>query len=163
MSGDIEDFLRRAAQRRAQRLQTPQQPTPRRQASPPPQILDAEVVPDGQAARPQVLRGASVSEHVSEHIQAGVFDQEIAKLGQEVDREDEQMDAHLHNVFEHSLGQLGSKTAAAAESTLDDDAQPPSGQPTTQAAQLLALLSSPASVRQAIILSEILQRPEDRW
>ena len=156
MAGDIEDFLRRAAQRRAGR-QAPQQPAP----PPDIQILDAEVINE-QVPQAQILSGGSVDQHVSQHIADGVFDDRLAQLGQEVDRSDDLMEAHLQEHFEHDLGQLGAKTAAAAESTLDDDS-PKAPPPPIQPGDFARMLCDPASIRQAIILSEILTRPEDRW
>ncbi len=164
MAGDIEEFLRRAAQRRAQQ----QQPQPRPPAAPPKaqrpkpapprpvEILDAEVI------EPDVSRGSSVEAHVKEHIRAGVFDEEISHLGEDVGKSDDRMEAHLHQVFEHDLGALGARTSAAADSSLDDDS-PSQRQPPSKPTDFLALLQNPASIRQAIILSEILTRPSDRW
>jgi hypothetical protein len=71
-------------------------------------------------------------------------------------------------VFDHNLSQLESvagETAAPpvaaepaelAEPTIADI-------PITSAAGLAALLASTESVRQAIVLNEILHRPEERW
>ena len=76
MAGDIEDFLRRAAQRRQQRQAPAQQrPAP----APSPEILDAEVI-DETPRKPQVLRGGSVGEHVTEHISEGVLDERLSHL-----------------------------------------------------------------------------------
>lgn len=173
MAGDIEDFLRRAAQRRAQQQgtkpqsrgpQAPPPPTQRPKPAPsrPVEILDAEVIDESGSVAPHVLRGSSVEAHVKEHIRANVFDEAVSHLGEEVDRSDDRMEAHLHEVFEHQLGALGARTSKAAESTLDDDAPGQKRQP-PRPTNYLELLQNPASVRQAIILSEILARPLERW
>ncbi|MDA1054606.1 MAG: hypothetical protein O3C40_29595 [Planctomycetota bacterium] len=170
MAGDIEEFLRRAAQRRAQQQQQspkpqvrpPQGQRPKPAPPRPVQILDAEIIQEVEIIEPRVLSGSSVAEHVKDHIREGVFDEQLSHLGEEVDRSDDRMEAHLHQVFEHDLGQLGARTSTASDSSLDDDSpgqRPQAAKPTN----FLALLQNPASIRQAIILSEILARPSDRW
>lgn len=165
MAGDIEDFLRRAAQRReqkpapVQRQPAPQQPAPRQ----PQRLVEPEIVEEIQIIEPDILRGETVAEHVSGHIQTAGFEERLSHLGEDVDHSDDRMEAHLHDVFEHDLGQLGAKTSIAEESTLDDDSPPPKGPARLSTADVLAMLSQPDSIRQAIILTEILNRPEDRW
>jgi hypothetical protein len=64
------------------------------------------------------------------------------------------MAAHLHQVFDHKLGQLRSSAtepAAAEPNKLAAD---------MTADQVLRMLRSPASVRDAIVLAEVLKRPE---
>jgi hypothetical protein len=178
MAGDIEEFLRRAAQRRAQQQQQgPQKPqarTPQPQARPPQpqrpkpapprpvQVLDAQIIDEVEVVEPHVLQGGSVEAHVKQHMREGVFDERLSRLGEEVDQSDDRMEAHLHEVFEHQLGTLGARTARAADSTLDDDSPGQKRKPVPPK-NYLALLQNPASIRDAIILSEILARPTDRW
>lgn len=168
MAGDIEEFLRRAAQRRAQQQQprppaaSPQGQRPKPMPPRPIEILDAQIIDDVEIIEPHVLHGSSVAEHVQSHIREGVFDESLARLGEEVDQSDDRMEAHLHQYFEHDLGALGTRTAATADSTLDDDSPGQRPQP-VKPTNFLELLRNPASVRQAIILSEILTRPADRW
>ena len=168
MAGDIEEFLRRAAQRRAQQQKPrPQTPPPQAQrpkpAPPrPAEILHAEIIDDIEIIEPDVLQGGSVEAHVKQHIRDGVFDEELSHLGEDVDKSDDRMEAHLHEYFEHDLGALGARTSAAADSSLDDDS-PGQRRPPVKPTDYLALLQNPASIRQAIILSEILTRPSDRW
>jgi hypothetical protein len=85
-------------------------------------------------------------------------------LGKEVAEADDQIDAHLHQVFDHRVGKLAAVPGEAAK--------PPA--PAVPAAESLAMeepasafafdfLSQPESLCQAVILNEILQRPEQRW
>ena len=163
MTGDIEDFLRRAAQRRV-----PQ--PPRARPAPPPQpeiqnlgdedVVDAYVIED-----PGILSGHDVGDHVSQHINTSKFGERISHMGEEIDRADDRMEAHLHDYFEHKMGDLGAKTSRVSDSTLDDDS-PGQGGPATQKPppfNIQKLLRSPAGIRDAIVLSEILRKPEDRW
>lgn len=164
MAGDIEEFLRRAAQRRAQQQNQPQAPRPK-PVPPRPrpvEILNAEVLDDIEIIEPHLSQGGSVAEHVQDHMRAGVFDEQVSRLGEDVDRSDDRMEAHLQAYFEHDLGVLGARTSAAADSILDDDSTGQKRQP-VKPTNYLELLSNPASIRQAIILSEILARPADRW
>lgn len=155
MVDPIEEFLRRAAQHRQRK-------------APEEEIIDAEVLEDDEILEPEplaettrgILSGGGVAEHVEQHIGSASFDQRVAKLGAVVDAADDRMEAHLHDVFEHRLGQLGARTSAAAASTLDDD----SGKPAEQARlDITQLFRTPDNIRNAILLHEILQRPEHRW
>lgn len=166
MAGDIEEFLRRAAQRRAP------QPPP---ASPPPQptrqvqmlddadVVDADVVEAYPVEDPGILTGHDVGAHVAQHIDTADFGERISHLGEVVDNADDRMEAHIHGFFEHKLGDLGAHTSRAADSTLDDDSPSQGGPADKQkipAFNIQRLLSSPASIRDAIILSEVLRKPE---
>jgi hypothetical protein len=86
----------------------------------------------------------------------------VSTLSSSLEKADEQEEARVHNVFDHTLGQFGGGIAA-------DDAEQPSSQPgaaalpASAAAGLAVMLADRANVRTAIVLSEILQRPEHRW
>ena len=67
------------------------------------------------------------------------------------------MNERLHGVFDHSLGQLQEAPSDTSSGAASPTEPPP------LAASLLAALSSPENIRQAIILNEVLQRPEGRW
>lgn len=169
MAGDIEEFLRRAAQRRAQQQGKPQPPPartpPARKPAPRPQpsrVHEAEIIDEVEIVDPDVFHGTSVADHVSQHMRAGVFDERISHLGEDVDASDDRMEEHLHEYFEHDLGQLGARTSAAADSILDDDSPGQQRKPATPV-DYLALLRNPNAIRQAIILNEILSPPTDRW
>ena len=104
---------------------------------------------------PQVER---LAEHVKNYFASEERPAAAERLGKNVAQAESQFDQHVHQVFDHQLGQLG---AANAES-------PPSGDvpievPPTFAAGLVAMLSSAESLGQAIVLSEIIRRPEERW
>jgi hypothetical protein len=165
MAGDIEEFLRRAAQRREGKSAPapPRQPPRPQPPRPEPRVLEAELIEEIEIVQPDILSGESVEAHVAQHIGSSGFAERLSHLGEDVDTADDRMEAHLHGYFEHDLGQLGAKTSVAEDSTLDDDSpagmkdEPPS---TTDFAKLLA---NPASLRDAIIVSEIFKRPEDRW
>jgi hypothetical protein len=74
---------------------------------------------------------------------------------------DDVMEAHLKEVFDHRLGSLQqldkiAATASAAKKAAADKAIPaPIG--------FAAMLANSRSLREAIVLNEILKRPDDRW
>jgi hypothetical protein len=79
-----------------------------------------------------------------------------------VDLADEKMAAHMQQVFGHELGALADTSDAIhekAESKKDSEGV---DIPTTSHA-VRDILAQPASVRQAVILSEILRRPQLPW
>jgi len=171
MAGDIEDFLRRAAQRRAPQ---PQAPPARRAPQPPPDVqilgdddvIDADIVDAYPVEDPGILTGQDVGQHVSQHINTADFGERISHLGEVIDNADERMEAHMHDYFEHALGDLGATTSRASDSTLDDDGAPqgsPGAIKKRPPFNFRKLLRSPSSIRDAIVLSEILRRPEDNW
>jgi hypothetical protein len=170
VADEIDEFLRRAAQRRGG-VQPAQpsgaQPAPaaaaKPPAPPPPKPIQAEVVPEG--AKPV---GGQVTEHVQRYLDAQEFTRRAGELGEEAAQTDQQVDQHLHQVFDHSVSQLaGVPGESAAPPTA---AEPPELNdlsaleiPATFATGLGALLASPDSLRQAIVLGEVFRRPEERW
>jgi hypothetical protein len=151
MSNEIEEFLRRAAQRRAAR-------------QPPPdiEILDTPVDVEIVEAEPVVAE--DVATHVAKHLNTREFSERTSHLGEHVGMADDDMDAHLHQKFDHKLGRLG---GALKSQVSDSDAsayeQPQAAPASSGATEIAKLLRTPQNVRNAIVLSEILTRPEHRW
>jgi hypothetical protein len=118
-----------------------------------PKVVEAEVI-DAELAE----TGDSVSRHVSQHLRGA---EEIAahtrQLGAEVDSADEKLEAHLHQVFDHELGRLKNMASQTAATP------PPPPAPDVTAHELLTLLRSPESIRDAIVMAEVLRRPLERW
>ncbi|MDX1948418.1 MAG: hypothetical protein SFU86_23725 [Pirellulaceae bacterium] len=153
---EVEEFLRRAAARRAQaqgkRPRPPQQPAfnpppPPKFRPPEPQLVEAEVV-DAELADTNRV-GGLVARDLSGTEQIAA---QVKQLGAEVDLADDKMEAHLQQVFEHQVGRLKNRTAAAAAPLAE-----------ITSSDLAQMLKSPAQMRNAIVLSEILRRPEERW
>ncbi|HZN32599.1 MAG TPA: hypothetical protein VFB80_02230 [Pirellulaceae bacterium] len=175
MPDEVEEFLRRVAQMRAQaeaqaRAQQqrpkpqPAPPPPRPAAPPPP----ARLVPARQEMVPlepvevEIVDaelaeiGDSVGRHVTQHLRGT---EEIAEhtrhLGEEVDQADDKLESHLHQVFDHQLGKLKKTASTTAAAPYDS--------PASDMSELLQMLRSPKSVRDAIVMAEVLRRPDDRW
>ena len=169
---EIEAFLRRAAQQRGQ-AQRPPAPAMAQPAAPrtlvqrsdaaaaarraaaeavvPVEMVDEEEGPAG-------MRGVSVSEHVQRHLDTRDF-QQRANTITKVDLADEELEERLHQAFDHQVGTLASraeaKQAAAAASAAATATK-------VTASGVYAMLKDPNSLRNAIILQEILRRPEER-
>lgn len=162
MANDIADFLRRAAERYAQQ-QTG------RPASPvvleADIIDDAEVVEDAEVLDAGEASGEEVASHVRQHMDTSNFTRRAASLGASVDQSDDRMEAHLQQVFVHRLGNLSKREPAAAPVAPGPEKAAVVETPATKSAQstaaaLVAILRDPNQLRNAVLLSEILKRPE---
>jgi hypothetical protein len=180
MKDEVEEFLRRVAQLRAQAeaqaraqqqrpgFQPPQQPLappPQRMTPPPARLVPAqEEVVYLEPAEVEVVDaelaelGDDVGRHVAQHLRGG---QEIAahaqQLGAEVDRADDKLESRLHQTFDH---QLGSLRKTASDTAAVEHVKPA---PDVTSGDIRTMLTSPAKIRDAIVMAEVLRRPEDRW
>jgi hypothetical protein len=73
-----------------------------------------------------------------------------------IERGDAERERHRHQTFDHRLGQLSDAQA-------QEGGAPEAPQPTSPAGAIAALMRSAGGVQQAVILGEILNRPEVRW
>jgi hypothetical protein len=148
MADDLEAFLRQAARRRAAKKR------------PRIEILDesvteAEIIEPTKPARlVQPNRPSSTTQNKP----PSQFDSRAAELGKTVGLADDLLEARLHETFDHKLGDLGQRPSMAASS-------PPASKEEAESelAKLIKILRKPDSLRQAIILREIIDRPEHRW
>ena len=171
MARDIEEFLRRAAERRKQQQQK-QQPAQPRKPRRVVEAADIEIVDPIQIVEPvpskpprrvqqtprkprRSLREQSVSEHVQEHIDTSDVSEHAEHLGERIQRADDVISKRIHQKFDHDVGRLEDTP------TVQDDevASVVEDQASKMASDLLRMLSRPESVRQAIMISEILKRP----
>ena len=176
MPRDIEEFLKMAAKRRQQQKQQGGGPRAQRPASPPPQQQPPAQTP--KPARPQTRRPPvqpanedeiivlgtsttkspidpyrqSVSEHVKSHIDTSALGEHASHLGEEVGLADDKLEARLHSTFDHSVASLESSGKVRQVGGSDDDLN-------AVAIELVAMLRNPNSIRHAIILNEVLTRP----
>lgn len=160
----LEDFLRDIAEQQAAQ-QGRQRPAPRppvRQLRPAPKAepLDAEIV------ELEPFQEESVAKHVQRHINTADIRQHTAELGTQVAQESEKRQSQLREKFSHSVGSI---PGAGAGPGPGRDQQPVpttalvSTAGTTRPSEIVDLLRNPTSIRQAVILNEILTRPEHRW
>lgn len=182
MARDIEEFLRKAAERRAkqqgggQKQPAPQKPRrvePRRvEPIPEPIILDdIEIVEAKPVRRPvqhslkprrdevqaQVdMRNQSVEEHVRTHLDPTRVTQSAERLGERIASVHDEVDHRVHEHLDHDISKVDDKP------TITDDPSPAifGASDKSTAIRLRKLLSNPQEVGNAIILSEILKRPD---
>jgi hypothetical protein len=166
MADDLEAFLRQAAQRRAQRQSTaprPAAPTAPPAArppvsAPPPPSAPLTRTPAPPAAAPKVapprLTPVAQVSRVGTRVDTAGFEQRAEHLGEEVGLADEHMEAHITQKFDHRVGSMGTGESAQAGAGASELA--------LDAADLAALLQNPQTLRQAVLLSEILNPPHFR-
>jgi hypothetical protein len=149
MADDLEAFLRQAARRRAAKKR------------PRIEILDesvteAEIV---EPEKPTRLVQPNRPSSTTENKPPSQFDTRAAELGKTVGLADDLLEARLHETFDHQLGDLGKRPSIAAA------ASPPASSQDAESelAKLIQILREPDSIRQAIVLREIIDRPEHRW
>ncbi len=82
--------------------------------------------------------------------------QHASQLGAKVGMADEKLEARIHSKFDHDLSHLDEIYGDKKDSDEPTEGSAASG-------DIAEMLRNPQSVRQAIILSEILKRPLDRW
>jgi hypothetical protein len=168
MRDEVEEFLRRAAQRRAQaeakrreqvQPQQPQQrPAPVQRAPLRQQPMDLEPVVEIIEAE-EADATSRLSSSVAQHLRGpSEISRHAASLGAEVDQADDRLEARLQKTFDHKLGQLKDTTTAAPVKVALQ-----TGEAMAASMNLTRLLSNAQSIRNGIILSEILSRPEHRW
>lgn len=165
---ELEEFLRRAGgQPQARPLQQPGSPPPQRPASPPQQRPPARpptarplparpAIP--QPAAPQEIDELEVIESVADHVSSSV-----GGLRSQLEHRADQP-AGLAGDMNHRVRPASSGPVPAvplAEPVAQ--AEIVESLPATAAAGLAAMLADPGSLRQAILINEILQRPEHRW
>lgn len=170
LTREIEEFLQRASRRReGPRPATAGAPAPTDPAAgpfrpPKPQRREEPV--------PAQVVGESPATSVAEHVRRMVSPQ-FGRLGSDLHAEtdvtqaDDRIEQHLQSVFSHKASPLSDRSGETSQSPMAQEAPLPqdrvSRAPTRMAADLIAMLANRATLRQAVLLSEILNRPEARW
>jgi hypothetical protein len=144
MSGDLEDFLRRAAQRRQAKAAQQSQPAPKRQ---PPQYSDRRTERLVQARETDEVLTAEIVEDDPNSFSARLRRIEEAK--QAAAKAEAETAKKLAKARGKSIRSKSSSVAVAL-----------SVNPTQE---LIRMLRNSSGIRQAILLREILDRPEHRW
>lgn len=192
MARDIEEFLRRAAERRQQQQRNAgnpaPDPAPQQPARPTKPIerrpigarqpineieeIEVEIIEptlvsradrdnsmgslSGRAAKKTDMRHESVSEHVSRHLDTSRISEQTQSLGKRIASVHDEIDRDVHRHLDHDISVVDDKPTIT-----DDVRQSVVGEYKSPiAVELLQMLSNPKSIRQAIIMKEILTRPE---
>jgi hypothetical protein len=165
VQSEIEDFLRRASQKKSAGGTRPQQ-----RAKPARAIL-VEKPPRAELVRAEVVNdravGGKVEQHVKKYLDEEEFTRRTEKLGEDVAEADDKIERHLKSVFDHSLSKIAATpgvTASPPNAKLADSAPEITiAMPSIAADDVAALFGNPLSIRQAVIINEILNRPLERW
>jgi hypothetical protein len=158
---EIDEFLRRAAQKR----QATTVMSAERMAAPAARLAKEEQPVKAEVARPRPV-GGEVAEHVKKYLDERQFDQRAEKLGTDVAAADKKIEEHLKDVFGHGISKLAAQrgeTAAAPTPAPTGFFQDEVPALSTAGVGVASLLGNIDTLRQAIVLNEILQRPIDRW
>jgi hypothetical protein len=152
MSSDIDDFLRRVMERKQQKQAVPPVASPQ----PAPRVAPAEPMRASResptpAASPPL--GGGIAQHVARTMDTTDVTAHVEQLGSEVALADDKLESHLHQVFDHELSSIGGRTSSETAAAALASAQAP----------LREALRSPETLRQAILASEVLRRPEHLW
>lgn len=175
MARDIEDFLRRAAERRQQKAgggaptpppkEKPRQPVQRRPIEPrAAEPVEAKIVEPRpvQKRRPvkTSIRSGSVADHVQSHLDTSSIAEHAEQLGDRIANVYEQADTRVHEHLDHNLSKLDDRptvTGQAAPAIFGANSS-------NLAGELREVLSNPKTIGRAILIAEILKRPDfDRW
>ena len=170
LADEIGEFLRRATQRRGQAGQQPK----RAGGAPPARAQEGRRTRSSrpgrteQPAQPIPVEAEpadeSVAEHVQEHLKS-TFKRINPELGTEVAEADDKIEARLHQVFDHRVSLLSTVPGEAARPPAADQPGAPrrAAAAIPLAAAVAGIFANPATVSQAILIHEILRRPEERW
>lgn len=144
---EVEEFLRQVQGEQA----GPGGPPPQPSSTPTTRTREAQAEsPVETAFELEPARGAS-REHADKHVVASALLSREAMLGAEIGRADEKLEVHVPGNFHHQVGSLEHHEAQVV---------PTGGRQNTAAAEIAQLLRSPRGIRQVIVASEILRRPE---
>ena len=175
LNAEIEEFLRRASERQRDKPR-PQEatavPAPQRSKKPARRLVERPV-------QPEIIEEVAndrVSAHVEKHLTNREFANRAEHLTDDISRSDADMQQHFKQVFDHKVGRLadttssgrkapaGDLTSAGGVAQMTDTAPVVSDMSAATIGGGLALLiSDRQTLRQAILLNEILQRPTHRW
>lgn len=159
VAGELEEFLRRAA---GGGQQPARRPPPVPAAKPAARPMGRPVAAEPLVA--EVSDELEIVESVADHVSHSVGESRFRPPA----ADDSTQEDHVSRKFDHQMGQFDSSPekeahAAALAESESQAAKVVESMPSTAAAGLAAMLSSPTSLRQAILLKEILERPEHRW
>jgi hypothetical protein len=165
---EIDEFLRQAAEGRA-RVGPPSRPARPAASRPPARPPEAPVTAQVLDENDTDAVGDEVEKHVRKYLDTGEFSRRGKQLGEEVAQADEDFEQKAKQKFGHEVGHLAKKRGEAAkppepaEAVVVEDFSGATPVTTAVTSDLTAWFSRPELITQAIMMSEILQRPEDRW
>jgi hypothetical protein len=157
LNAEIEQFLKRANERRMEKARREAAPPSARPAATPPPRL-AEPATD---ATPPDRDFNAVEKSVKQHLGNRGFQERAEHLADDILRQEAEMQRHLEQAFSHQVGTLGGGESTTPKAAAQ--APPATADRAATAKALAGILANQADIRQAILLKELLERPTDRW
>lgn len=167
---EVEEFLRRVAQRRQQQAQqAARHNQPGTQAVPvsrvPPSsapLVDAVIVAEDAG-----VSGSNIVRNVRSHLDAQSFDERARHLGEGARLSEQRLERQVEQRFQNEVTTNSIRTATDSVSAIAP-MTPITGAigsttDATTASQIVNMLRNSESLRNAILISEVLNRPESRW
>lgn len=185
---EIQEFLRRAAQQRKETtarkepprtaagqrrpgtlrerspVARPTQPPPqtrppaRRYAEPMTEAVEIEVIEDGRSVGSLAEQASRKFSAEDKKFSTEELTSRAARLTDEIARADTERELHLRKMFGHQVGKLPTERSEVTGNQPAAAAVPPEA-----AAGTLGGLLQGGNLRYAVLLNEILSRPEHRW
>jgi hypothetical protein len=157
LEAELQEFLQRAADKRVEPAARPVaagSDAPRRSKR------KKSVAAAGPIIEAQAVDEPLRKRRIMPRVETSAFEQRAEQMTQ-VGRDDE-IQSRVHQVFDHQVGQLATGSATAQAAQPDASAETPQPDATT-AQELMVWLARTQSLRGAVVLNEILARPEHRW
>ncbi len=104
--------------------------------------------------------GDSVAGHVAQHLSPRDLQRRGSDFGRSVDEADDKLDSHLHDVFDHQVGNLSRGSTSQVNDEVQDAYEEKKARVHEPGVSIQDMLSNPETLRNAFILSEIFRRPE---
>ena len=139
MSRDLEEFLRMAAARRRMARNQGAKPAP-------PPIIEAEVIEEVQVISP-------LKPTITTRVNTRDIEEHVTQLGARVGAAGQKAEERIHEKFDHDVGRFDQ-----SQQKFSGPATAASKKP-GEASNLAQLFANPENLRQAIIMREILERP----
>ncbi len=156
---EVEKFLREVVKRR-------EVDGPARKVKP--REMEVELIPPEpeETRRLVEARPTEASERLKKRQQAeALAESRASKPQSNVEMADERMAKHMQEIFDHKVGSLRAEDVIESDAELSEMASIGEQVATSSvtAAGIGAMLADQQSLKQAIVLMEILKRPEERW
>ena len=158
---ELDDFMRRARGESAPAQPPPPPQQKKRRRNQGEQKKQQAAESKERDDKDDLRRRKRLEPRLEQHIDTSRFEQRARHLTN-IDHEADDIQQHVHQVFDHKLGALGSDTRDSREADAAA-ALVNAGIEHSTANRVAMNLADPESLRDAIVMQEILNRPTHRW